>query len=258
MHLLIAVDWRLGLALAILLIAGLSKGVTGLGAPALALPVLALAYPFTLVIAVLILPTIASDVVMVARLWRHAAGARRLLVFALGGLIGIVIGTNVLVRVNPNLLKGLLGVVVLVFVATSWSGRLPSMTRRLERVAGGVTGLVAGALQGSAGSSGPLVTMYLFDLGLDRLLFLFSINALFLVLDVTQFVALHQVGLVTGGTLLLALLGGVPLLLGVAGGLALQGRIDDAVFRRVVLSVLGLVGAGLVAQSILQFVRGYV
>jgi uncharacterized protein len=255
-HLLIAVDWRLGLALAVLLIAGLSKGVTGLGAPALALPVLALAYPFTLVIAVLVLPTIVSDLVMVARLWRHAAGLRRLLVFAAAGLVGIVIGTNVLLRLNPNLLKALLGVVVLVFVVTSWAGRMPSLAGRSERVAGGVTGLVAGALQGSAGSSGPLAAIYLFDLGLDRLVFLFSINALFFVFDVTQFVALHQVGLVTGGTLVLALLAGAPLLLGVAGGLALQGRIDDAVFRRVVLSVLGLVGAGLVVQSILHLVRG--
>ena len=256
MHLLIAVDWRLGLAFGIVLLAGLSKGVTGLGAPALALPVLALAYPFKLVVAVLVLPTIASDVLMLVRLWRHATGLRRLAVFAVCGLVGIVVGTNVLVRANPNVLKALLGVVVLVFVGTSWAGRMPSLTGRSERVAGGATGLVAGALQGSAGASGPLVAMYLFDLGLDRLAFLFSINALFFVLDTTQFTTLHQVGLITGGTLVLALLAGVPLLLGVGGGLALQRRIDDAVFRRIILCVLGLVGAGLVAQSILQLVRG--
>lgn len=256
MHLLIAADWRLGLAFAVVLLAGLSKGVTGLGAPALALPVLALAYPFKLVVAVLVLPTIASDAIVLARVWRHAAGVRRLAVFAACGLAGIVIGTNVLVRANPNLLKGLLGVVVLVFVGTSWAGRMPSLSGRSERVAGGVTGLVAGALQGSAGASGPLVAIYLFDLGLDRLAFLFSINALFLVLDSTQFTTLRQVGLITGGTLALSLLAAVPLLGGVVGGLALQRRIDDRVFRRVILSVLGLVGAGLVAQSALLLVRG--
>jgi uncharacterized protein len=255
-HLLIAVDWRLGLAFGVVLAAGLSKGVTGLGAPALALPILALVYPLQLVIAVLVLPTIASDVVMLARAWRHAAGLRRLVVFALCGLAGIVLGTSVLVRANPNLLKGLLGVVVLVFVATSWLGRMPSLTGRWERVAGPVTGLVAGGLQGSAGASGPLIAIYLFDLGLDRLAFLFSINALFLVLDTAQFTTLHQVGLVTGGTLVLALLAGVPLLLGVGGGLLLQRRIDDRVFRRVVLSVLGLVGAGLVVQAAVLLVRG--
>ena len=198
-----------------------------------------------LVIAVLVLPTIVSDVVMVARLWRHASGLRRLAVVAVCGLIGIVLGTTVLVHANPNVLKALLGVLVLVFVATSWAGRLPPVTGRSERVASVVTGLVAGGLQGSAGSSGPLIAIYLFGLGLERLAFLFSINALFLVFDVTQFTTLHQVGLVTSGTLLLALLAVVPLLLGVFAGLALQGRIDDRV-----------VGAGLVVQSAVQLVRG--
>jgi uncharacterized protein len=256
MHLLIAVDWRLGLALAVILLAGLSKGVTGLGAPAIALPVLALAYPLPLVIAVLILPTILSDVVMLARLWRHAAGLRRLLLFAAFGAAGIVLGTNVLVRANPNLLKGLLGVVVLVFVGTSWAGRTPVVTARSERFVSGGMGLLAGALQGSAGASGPLIAVYLFGLGLERLVFLFSINAIFFVLDTTQFVTLRQSGLIAGGRLVLALCAAVPLLAGVAAGLALQRRIDDRLFRRAVLSVLGAVGAGLVAQSAVLLLRG--
>lgn len=60
-------------------------------------------------------------------------------------------------------------------------------------------GLLAGALQGSAGASGPLIAVYLFGLGLERLVFLFSINALFFVLDTTQCVTLRQSGLIAGG-----------------------------------------------------------
>jgi uncharacterized membrane protein YfcA len=245
-------DWRAALPVAVVAIAGLSKGITGLGSPAIAVPALALVYRLPAVVATMILPTVVSDLMMLARFVRHARFSPALLAFAGSGLAGIVVGTRVLVAANPDVLKVALACVVVVFVAFSWRGRMPVLGGRWELPLSVGLGLAAGVLQGSTGASGPLVTIYLFSLRLPREAFLFSINAVFLALDSTQLAALQRSGLITPARAELAALAVVPLALGVVAGIALQRRVDDLLFKRAVLAALTFVAVGLLSQALIR------
>jgi len=249
----VPLDWRIILAVMIVVLAGLAKGITGLGAPIVATPVLALLYDdLATAIAVMIAPTVLTDVMLLARYLPQYRESVRLVPFVLVGLGGIIIGTQLLVSIDEVILRIGLGVVITVFVIMSWFNRLPVLSKPTARIAGPFIGLTAGALQGSVGASGPLVTMYLFSLGMSRAAFLFAINAIFLIMDTTQVVALQLVGLYTPGVILLTALASVPLCLGVIVGFRTQRYVSDLRFRQGVLALLTLTAISLLVRSLSQ------
>jgi uncharacterized membrane protein YfcA len=102
-------------------------------------------------------------------------------------------------------------------------------------------------LQGAVGAAGPITTSYLLSTKLSRESFLFAINATFFILDWTQFFRLQQLAtpLILAGSLAVTAL----VFAGLGIGFAIQDRIDDKVFRRFVLVMLGCAAVALIARA---------
>jgi uncharacterized membrane protein YfcA len=247
----IPIDARLGIAIAAILLAGVAKGVTGMGLPVAGVPILVALYgDLRLVLLTTVLATAVSDVPMLWRFRKNYREASILTGFLICGLIGIVIGTRILLYVKVSILSAILAAVVIAFIAVSWFGKVPTMSRPLAQRVGPLIGFACGIIQGSAGASGPIVTTYLVSSQLSRDGFLFAINAVFFVLDWTQFASLQQLHLTT---LAIWQAAGVVLVLAFAGigiGLAIQKRIDDVIFKRAVLVMLGCAAIGLVIRAL--------
>lgn len=246
---LVPLDWRLAVALFAVVVAGVAKGVTGLGLPVAGVPILVGLYgDLRTILVVTILGTAVSDLPILWRFRKQAGDLRKLLGFVIAGAIGMVAGTHILGIVRSAYLSAVLAIVVVVFIAVSWLGRVPTMSQEAAKRAGPFIGLVCGMLQGSAGASGPVVTSYMLSMQLPREGFLFTLNAIFLVLDWTQFASLQRY---TNPRLALASLVVLALVLvGLAIGLAIQRRIDDKLFRRGVLVMLGLAAIGLISRAL--------
>jgi uncharacterized protein len=247
----IPIDARLGVAIAAILLAGIAKGVTGMGLPVAGVPILVALYgDLRLVLLTTVLATAVSDVPMLWRFRKNYREASILVGFLICGLIGIVIGTRILLYVKVSILSAILAAVVIAFIAVSWFGKVPRMSRPLAQRVGPLIGFACGIIQGSAGASGPIVTTYLVSSQLSRDGFLFAINAIFFVLDWTQFASLQQLHLTT---LAIWQAAGVVLVLAFAGmgiGFAIQKRIDDVIFKRAVLVMLGCAAVGLVIRAL--------
>jgi uncharacterized membrane protein YfcA len=244
-------DWRLGALVAAVLLSGFTKGVTGMGLPIVGVPIMAAVYgDLRAVLLVTIFASALADLPFIVRgirLWRQVSFLAGYLVV---GLVGIVIGTRILVLVHPQYLTLTLGVLLSIFIFVSWTGRLPKIGHARAARLSPVIGLFAGILQGATGSSGPLTLTYLVSMDLSRALFLFSSNAIFTVLDWTQLVSLTRLGLYT--PYLLALSGGIIVLTG-AGmvvGFGAARRIDDQAFRRGVLVLLSAAALSLFVRSL--------
>jgi len=238
-------------ALATIVLAGVAKAVTGMGVPVAGVPILVALYgDLRLVLVTTILATALADIPMLYKFRKNYREASILIGFMICGLIGIVIGTAILAFVHTAILCAVLAVVVVAFIAVSWFGQVPTISRTLAGRIGPVIGLVCGMLQGSAGASGPVVTTYLVSSQLSRAGFLFAINAIFFVLDWTQFTALHVNGVTTTAMWLTSLGVAVLVFLGMGGGFAIQSRIDDLVFKRAVLVMLMFAAAGLVIRAL--------
>ena len=247
----IPIDWRLILAIATILLAGVAKGVTGMGIPVAGVPILVALYgDLRLVLLSTILATAVSDLPMV---WRYRASWRDATFlggFMIAGLIGIVIGTAILQIVPVPILCAVLACVVIAFIFISWVGKVPTMSKHIAQRTGPLVGLICGVFQGSAGASGPIITSYLVSSGLTREGFLFSINAIFVVLDWTQFISLQRLGLTTPSIWLISFIVLVLAFIGMGIGLFIQKRIDDAIFKRAVLIMLACAAIGLITRAL--------
>src|SRR5580692_7077270 len=176
----VPIDIRLVLAIATIFIAGVAKGVTGMGLPIAGVPILVALYgDLRMVLVVTILGSATADIPL---LWRYRSrwrDARMLIGFGILGIVGIILGTQILSFVRPAILSAVLAAVVVAFIILSWLGRIPTMDQRLAARIGPLVGLVCGLLQGSVGAAGPVTTSYLLSTPLSRESFLFAINATF-------------------------------------------------------------------------------
>jgi uncharacterized membrane protein YfcA len=231
-----------------LLLGGFAKGISGMGLPVVATPILTLLFDLQTAIAVTILATFLTDVMMLVRTpksWGLIKNAASLMIF---GICGIVLGSYLLVNINQFILSGILGVVILVFVITSFFSLLPTFKRLLWLDA--AVGLIGGTVQGAAGASGPIISMYMLQMKMSRNEFLFMINSFFVVIDLVQFITVYKLGLYKGAVAYYSLGALVPALLGLAIAFVLQKRISDRVFRNSVLIVMTLSALVLLVKSI--------
>jgi uncharacterized protein len=246
----IPIDWRLIAAVAVLLLAGISKGVVGIGIPVIGVPILVGLYgDLRSVLLATIVATAVADVPLLIRNRKRMRDASVLIGYMATGLIGVVIGTRLLVFLRPQILSGVLAVVTIAFVVLSWTGRTPTIGKAQASRFGPFFGLIAGMLQGAAGASGPVTISYLLSMQLSREGFLFAINAVFFILDWTQLASLVQLGY----TPPLLAAAGVALVLSSIGmivGFAIQSKIDDRLFRRGVLILLACAAGGLIYRVV--------
>ncbi len=246
----VPLDARLIVAVAAVLLAGFAKSVTGMGLPVLAVPILAALYgDLRLVLLCTVLGTVLTDPPMVWRYRAHWRESTMLGGFLIAGVIGMVIGTHVLTVVKGAWLAGALAVVVIAFIVSSLTGRVPTMPRVVAVRIAPLVGLICGVLQGSAGAAGPVSTSYLVSTRMPRGSFLFAINVIFLTLDATQFVSLQQLHLTTPAIWTAAVGIFVLCAAGLGIGFVLQSRIDDRAFKRGVLVMLACAAAGLLYRA---------
>src|ERR1700681_3107005 len=90
------VDARLAVAALAIVVAGVAKGVTGMGIPIAGVPILVALYgDLRMVLVVTVLGSATADIPM---LWRYRdrwRDAKMLLGFGIMGIIGIVVGTQI-------------------------------------------------------------------------------------------------------------------------------------------------------------------
>ncbi len=140
------IDYRLLIGALAVLLAGATKGISGIGLPVVATPILAVLYDLPTAIAVAILPTALSDMPILYTYRSEWRQALRFIPMIVAGTAGILIGTQILIRVDQGILKAALGLSVLLFVVISWFHLLPRLSDRFATRWGGVVGLLAGPL----------------------------------------------------------------------------------------------------------------
>ncbi|MEE2822336.1 MAG: sulfite exporter TauE/SafE family protein [Acidobacteriota bacterium] len=243
------IDLRLLVGALAVLAGGVTKGVTGIGLPVVATPILAVLYDLPTAIAVVIIPTVLTDAALVYRFRDQWREIYRLIPIIPPALVGIVIGTQILVRIDPQLLKIALGSAVLLFVAMSWFNFIPRRGDSFSKRWAPGFGLAAGILQGASGTSAPVVTIFLLQVNLDKAVFLFVINAFFLLVDTSQVFSLLGVGLYTPKLFFAAGIIACLALPALFLTLRLQKYISDRLFRKAVLVVLTLTGIVLIVNN---------
>ena len=235
-----------------LMLAGFVKGASGMGFPLIATPTVAILLDIRIAITILIIPNIVMDVTQIFRGGFPFEVLRRFAWFSLATLIGVFLGTKVLVTLPLWLLNLFLGVMVLVFVVSNWLRFEFTISPGLEKKLVLPAGLVSGFLNGMTNAAGPALAIYLYSLKLPKMEFIKSIAIIFIITKLSQLLAVSTWNLFNWTTLSLSLSVTLFVLLGFYGGLKTQDRINQQTFSRGLLTLLFVIGLTLVLRALTQ------
>ncbi len=238
------------LVAAALLLAAYVKGTTGLGFPLIATPTVALLLDIRTAVAILIIPNIVMDTAQIFRGTFSPSLFCRFSWLLVLTIAGVFLGTMVLVTLPLWLLNLSLGVMVLVFVASTFFRFEFHITPQRERLFSPVAGFVSGFLNGMTNAAGPALAIYLYSLKLAKTEFVKSIATIFIVTKVSQLIAVSTWNLFTPSTLRLSLLVTLVCLIGFYAGLKTQDRVNQRTFNRGLLALLFVIGITLVVRSL--------
>jgi len=174
----------------------------------------------------------------------------RLWPMLVAGIVGVPIGTMMLEHVRPNPLKVGVGTVLILYSAWMAFVRRPPIVTGGGRAADAAVGFTGGVLGGMASLSGPAPAIWAQLRGFGKneqrgVNQPYNMSILLLAL-----VSAGVAGFLDRTFFIWAAITVPVTLIGARLGLMLYGRIDDAGFRRVILTLLTLSGATLIVSSL--------
>ncbi len=233
--------------LAVFVLGGFVKGVIGLGLPTISMGLLALVMPPVEAAAVLVLPSLLTNV------WQMLAGlslvsaVKRLWPMMLAICAGTWASAGLMTGAYAPFMTALLGVTLVLYALSGFTAFRFHVERRTEPWLAPVIGGVTGAITAATGVFVIPAVPYLQGIGLEKddlvqaLGLSFTVSTLALAVNIVRAGAIGGSLLVTTLAALAAAIGGMTI------GQVLRSRLRPLVFRRCFFGGLLLLGVYLIA-----------
>lgn len=227
------------------LLAGLVKGVIGMGLPTVAMGLLALVLPPAEAAAILVVPSFVTNVWQLMAGPRFGALVRRLGPMMLAVLVGTIAGAGMLAGNIAGLAKIGLGITLALYAAVGLAGFRWTIAPRHEGWLGVAIGGATGLVTGATGVFVIPAVPYLQAIGLEKDELIQGLGLSFTVSTVALAIGLLRVDAWQIGDVWISLLALAPALVGMWAGQWLRDRFSAATFRTVFFAGLLLLGATL-------------
>jgi uncharacterized membrane protein YfcA len=216
------------------------QGIIGFGSGLLAMSLLPLFWNIPHAVGILSPLGVALTVLLAYRLREHIDwGDIKWLLIPMP--FGVMAGIWILTHWPNDAMKALLGVLLIAYVFYSLKAAEPESSAP-RPILGGAAGFASGLCSGALGTGGPPILVYASTVNWHRDKFRGNLQGFFVSTAILALIGQVNAGLVTEETLpkTAALVPG--LIIGALVGNKLSSRIPQALFRKVVLAVLGLMG----------------
>lgn len=231
------------------LLAGTVKGVIGMGLPTVAMGVLGLVMPPVQAAALLVVPSLATNVWQMLAGPAFAAAVKRFATMLAGVCAGIFLGIGLLAGATA-IASAALGGVLAVYGALGLAALHPSVPQRVEWWLSPLIGLVTGVLTGATGVFVVPAVPYLGSLGLAREMLIQTLGLAFTVSTVALAAALAATGQFPASAATTSALALVPAFAGMFLGRWIRVRIRPEAFRRWFFVWLLAVGAYMFVRAV--------
>lgn len=232
-------------------LAGVVKGVAGMGLPTVSMGVLGAFMPPVSATSLLLIPSFVTNVwqlvtgsdfrALIARLWAMMAGI----------FIGTIVGVRLLTGANTRWTTIGLGVALALYALYGLFGRTLSVPKRGETWLSPMIGLLTGLISGATGVFTIPAVPYLQGLDLEKDDLIQALGLSFTVSTIALAIGLVSNGAFHLGNLALSALAIVPALIGMWLGTIIRGKISAKTFRIGFLCCLGVLGVELAAHALL-------
>ena len=233
-----------------LLVAGVVKGISGIGIPLISIPLLSLLIPVPQAIALLPIPIVVVNIWQVVLSGDLFGVYRRFAPLIIAMCTGTVIGTALLTSIDISTLLALLGCMVTAFALLELLQVRIRVPPNLHRLAGGIAGFIGGVLGGLSSIFGPPILMFLMTLQMGKDEFVRTICGIYLISGIMLGITLGAFGVADAQDFKWSALATVPLLIGVMIGQFARAWVSETLFRRALLIMLVIIGANLVRRGL--------
>ena len=242
----------LALAALALAFAGWIKGIIGLALPIIGLSLLAMIFPIHLALAVMVLPIVISNVWQAFRTPDCLSQARRFWPVILALTVTMLASSTLVSSLDDHALRIIIGaVLVVVGTANLLSDRFV-LPQRYERPAGIIAGLLSGVFGGISTIWGPPLLTYLISLRLTKDVFIGAVGFIWLAGTLPFLIAFIANGVLNGGTFPISAVACIPALAGMWFGEKLRHRLDEHLYRRILLVAIVLMGMNLMRTGLMS------
>ena len=223
-----------------------SKGLTGIGLPTIAVPVLAGFVGVEHAVVVTTIPVAFSNIQIIwtwrAR-WKEIPNPWPALLAAATGVSG---GVWILANFDDHTLA----MIVVCWIAFYLTTVLFNIKLRTDGKAikfmSPVLGLAAGVFQGATGMSGPFIATWAHGWGFLKETYVFATSLMFLSISVTHVFGVAVAGLYDQERLIQGLLAIIPVLICIPFGMRMTQRVSPKLFNRVIICVIAAMEAKLI------------
>jgi uncharacterized membrane protein YfcA len=246
------VDWvDYAFILTAYVVAGGIKGLTGIGFSTSCLPIMALRLDLRVAIPLVIVPSIASNIVVMVQAGCFREAVSRFWPLYVASIPGLMIGLSILVSIDVDTSKAVLGLVLVSYSLWALRNKPLSLCVEWERILKIPAGFCTGFVNGLTGSQVMPVLPYLLSLNLGKRAFVQAINISFTLSSLIMLFGMNRLGHLSSDTFLTAVCGLVPVLLIVSLAGRLQNQLTGASHRKLVLTFLLVMGLVLSVKSLL-------
>jgi uncharacterized protein len=232
------------------IVAGIAKGAIGMGMPPIAIGLMSLAVPLESAIAIMVVPT------MVTNIWQAIYGGgfrplmRRFGSMAVTAMVGILAVGYLLSDLGSPGTAGWVGVLLVLYSLIALTPYRPRVPRRAEPWANPLIGLASGAVAGTTGVAAMPFLPYMQSLDMDRHELVQALGIMFIFITGMLAVSLALHGAYHLTTSVAGIAAVAPSMVGVWLGQHARRRLSAETFRRIF--IFGMLGVGLqLARSLL-------
>lgn len=237
------------IALFVYFLAGVIKGMLGIGFPTAAVSLLAQVTDARTAISLVVIPMVVTNAWQVWRnrqvRWVFRSFWRLLLTM----LIFIAIFSQLASAIPIPLLTGVLGMIIAIYAAFSLYRPVLRIVDRYDGVSQLIAGMSAGALGGITGVWAPPILIYLNARGVSKEAFVATSGVLMCLGSSVLFTGYVNAGLIAGPIMVMSCLLLLPSLLGFSAGELIRHRLSAQRFERLLLWFFLVMGLNLIRRA---------
>lgn len=232
---------------------GLVKGVSSFGLPTVSVPILTLVLPLPTAISILAVPLVLSNFYQMLMAGDIKGSAQRHWSLYISVLLSLPIGVYFLASADTSTLSIILGIVLIFVTSLELLGISFAFVKNKHAYIAPFIGVFSGVIGGMTSLFAIVPIFFFVAIGLEKNRFVSAVSVLLCTGSVVLAISLQRTDNLGVLEAVYGALGMIPIMLSIWIGTQLRKRVDQALFRKVVLGLIFVIGVSMIYRSTIGF-----
>jgi len=228
-------------------LAGTIQGLTAYGFVLVSVPILIIFLPPKVVVPLVVMHRLLISLVILYKT-RKWVDLKRIWPLLITSLTGLPLGIYLLIVLDVSILKVLIGALIIPFAIAFLIGFKRQI--KSEKLALAPLGFISGVLLGSTGLSAPPVALFFANQGMEKQNFRANLMAHAVVLTSAAVPTFMLGGIITTEVIQYTIWFLPALILGAIIGIKLSRKVDEKLFRNIILTIITVAGLFSIASGL--------